>query len=121
MPYKELCGGNKSIYDNIDESFTVPGKVILYLQTKQLHLAALGSYQHPFKDQPLLGPYLYTDGEYYWDRDTWEYVLNYHVKLPDVFITKVMSEAGTDFLERCAKEDEALRRRVNIFKKKETS
>ena len=31
MPFKELRAGNESIYDNIDENYTVPEKVIDYL------------------------------------------------------------------------------------------
>ena len=61
-------------------------------------MVCLGVYKHPFKDRDLLGPYLYTDGEYYWDRDTWKYVVKYHVTLPQAFIDKVMSEEGTVFL-----------------------
>ena len=65
----------------------------------------MGVYKHPFKEKRLLGPYLYTDGEYYWDRDTWKYVLKYHVTLPQDFIDKVLSDKGTAFLEECAKSD----------------
>lgn len=97
-PYKEIEGGDESIYDHIDESFVVPEKVIQYLQTTNPHMVCLGVYKHPFKDRDLLGPYLYTDGEYYWDRDTWKYVVKYHVTLPKAFIDKVMSEEGTAFL-----------------------
>ena len=117
MPYKEINGGNESIYDNIDETFVVPEKVILYLQTTKPHMVCMGFYQHPFKDMTLLGPYWYTDGEYYWDRDTWKYVLKYHVKLPDVFIKKVMSDEGTIFLEKCAESNESWRKTIKDFKK----
>ncbi len=116
MPYKEINGGEESIYDNIDENFSVPEKVILYLQTTQPYMVAMGIYQHPFKDMTLLGPYWYTDGEYYWDRDTWKYVLKYHVKLPTAFINKVMSETGTIFLEKCADSDESWSKRIKAFK-----
>lgn len=117
MPYKEINGGDESIYDNVDENFSVPEKVILYLQTTQPHLVAMGIYQHPFKDMTLLGPYWYTDGEYYWDRDTWKYVLKYHVKLPTVFINKVMSEEGTIFLEKCTESDCSWSKKIEAFKK----
>lgn len=102
MPYKEINGGEESIYDHINESFAVPQKVIAYLQTTQPYLMCMGVYDHPFKKMQLLGPYWYTDGEYYWDRDAWKYVLKYHVTLPQEFIDKVMSEKGTAFLEECA-------------------
>lgn len=116
MPYKEINGGDESIYDNIDEKFSVPEKVILYLQTTQPHMMAMGIYQHPFKDMTLLGPYWYTDGEYYWDRDAWKYVMKYHVKLPTAFINKVMSDKGTIFLEKCAESDESWSKRIKAFK-----
>ena len=107
MPYKEINGGWESIYDHIDESFVVPEKVIAYLQTTQPHLVCMGLYKHPFKDMQLCGPYWYTDGEYFWDRDAWKYVIKYHVTLPQKFIDKVMSDEGTAFLEKCAESDEA--------------
>lgn len=116
MPYKEINGGDKSIYDYVDENFRVSQKVILYLQTTQPHIVSMGIYQHPFKDMTLLGPYWYTDGEYYWERDTWKYVLKYHVKLPDAFIDKVMSDVGTAFLESCAESDESWQKRIKAFK-----
>lgn len=56
---------------------------------------------HPFKDgKRLLGPYWYGDGKYAWDRDTWKYVVKYHLTLPEEFIEHVMSDAGTQFLEK---------------------
>lgn len=102
MPYKEINGGDESIHDYIDESFVVPEKVIAYLQTTQPYLVCMGMYEHPFKDMQLCGPYWYTDGEYFWDRDAWKYVIKYHVTLPQSFIDKVMSEEGTVFLEKFA-------------------
>ena len=104
MPFKEILGGEESIYDHIDENFVVPNKVIAYLQTTRPHLVCMGMYKHPFKDKDLLGPYWYTDGEYFWDRDAWKYVLKYHVTLPQEFIDKVMSEEGTAFLKKCEEE-----------------
>ena len=105
MPYKEIKGGEESIYDHVDETFAVPQKVIAYLQTTQPHVVCLGMYKHPFKEMELSGPYWYNDGEYCWDRDTWKYVLKYHVTLPQDFIDKVMSEKGTAFLDKCAGSD----------------
>ena len=116
MPYKEINGGEESIFDHIDESFKVPKKVILYLQTTEPHLFCMGVYQHPFKDMTLFGPYWYTDGEYYWDRDAWKYVLKYHVTLPQNFIDKVMSDEGTRFLEKCAESDKSLANKIQEIK-----
>lgn len=115
-PYKEIKGGDESIFDNINETYKVPDKVILYLQTTQPYIVCLGLYQHPFKDMKLSGPYWYTDGEYYWDRDTWKYVLKYHVTLPDRFVQKVMSGEGTAFLEQCAENDESWMKRIKEMK-----
>lgn len=107
MPYKEIQGGEESIYDHIDESYAVPEKVIAYLKTTQPHMVCMGVYKHPFKDKDLPGPYWYTDGEYYWDRDAWKYVVKYHLTLPQAFVDKVMSEEGTAFLEKCMESDES--------------
>ncbi len=116
MPYKEINGGEESIYDHIDENFTVPEKVIAYLQTTQPHLVCMGLYKHPFKDVQLCGPYWYTDGEYFWDRDAWKYVVKYHVTLPQNFIDKVMSDEGTAFLEKCAESDESWSKKIKELK-----
>lgn len=105
-PYRELEMGSQSIYDNIQEGYTVSERVILYLQTKHLFTMALGVYVHPFKkDINLLGPYMYTDGKYYWDRDTWKYVVKYGLKLREDFIAHVMSEEGEAFLQSALGED----------------
>ena len=105
-PYKELHDGEESIYDHIQKEYVVPDKVIAYLQTTDPFLMALGIYEHPFKKgTQLMGPYWFTDGKYYWDRDTWKYVLKYGLVLPQEFIDHVMSEAGTAFLEKCIKEN----------------
>lgn len=116
MPYKEINGGEESIYDHINESSTVPQKVIAYLQTTKPYLVCMGLYKHPFKDMQLCGPYWYTDGEYFWDRDAWKYVIKYHVVLPQEFIDKVMSDEGTAFLEKCAEDDESWMKRVKEWK-----
>ncbi len=118
MPYKEIDGGEESIYDHIDETFSVPEKVIAYLQTTEPHMVCMGLYKHPFKDMQLCGPYWYTDGEYYWDRDAWKYVLKYHVTLPQSFIDKVMSDKGTDFLEKVAASDDSWRKRIQEMKER---
>ncbi len=100
-PYAELHMGEKSIYNYIDSSFSVPDKVIAYLQIKELYLFAPGVYKHPFiEDKDLLGPYIYSDGYYYWDRDTWKYVLKYGLTLPKQFIDYVMSEKSDEFMKK---------------------
>ena len=106
-PYKEIHGGELSIYDFVQEGYTVPDKVIRYLQTKEPSMFSPGIYMHPFKEgKRLLGPYWYGDGKYAWDRDTWKYVVKYHLTLPEEFIEHVMSDAGTQFLEKaCCKAD----------------
>ncbi len=99
-PYKELHCGDKSIHDYVQENYTVPDQVIAYLRTTQPYIMRPGIYEHPFKPgKRLLGPYMYTDGKYYWDRDTWKYVVKYHVTLPPEFIDHVMSEEGRAFIE----------------------
>lgn len=119
MPYKEIEAGDESIYDHVDKNFTVPDKVIAYLQTTKPFYMCPGIYQHPFKkDVTLLGPYSYTDNEYCWDRDAWKYVVKYHVTLPQAFIDKVMSDAGTAFLEEFAKSDESWGKAFEEWKKK---
>ena len=105
-PFKELRGGKESIYDNIKDGYSVPSKVIAYLKTTNPYMMSPGIYEHPFiKGKRLLGPYLYTDGKYCWDRDTWKYVLKYGLTLPKDFIDHVMSDAGTAFIEKCKEEN----------------
>lgn len=48
IPYKEIDGGEESVYDHIDESYVVPEKVITYLETTQPHMVCMGIYKHPF-------------------------------------------------------------------------
>lgn len=120
-PYRELEMGSQSIYDNIQEGYTVPERVILYLQTKRLFTMALGVYVHPFKkDVNLLGPYMYTDGKYYWDRDTWKYVVKYGLKLSEDFIAHVMSEEGETFLQSVSEEDSWQERLQDLKQQKNT-
>ena len=105
-PYKELRGGKESIHEHIQEGYAVPNKVIAYLQTTEPFMMSPGIYEHPFKEgNRRLGPYLFTDGKYYWDRDTWKYVVKYGLVLPQEFIDHVMSDEGTAFLEKCEKEN----------------
>ena len=100
MPFKEIKGGDRSIYDHIEEGYTVPEKVIRYLQIKKPDVVCMGLYEHPFKPGlTLCGPYLYSDGKYTWDRDAWKYVVKYHVTLPQDFIDYVMSDEGTRFMD----------------------
>lgn len=108
-PYREFGEGGEadSITAHTREGYTVPEKVLVYLQVGEAYMMCPGMYEHPFKPGvDLLGPYLYTDGRYFWDRDTWKYVLKYGLILPDDFIEHVMSDAGTAFIEkRLAQED----------------
>ncbi len=100
MPYKEIRGGDESIYDHVQPGYTVPEKVIAYLQIKKPTVMSPGLYAHPFKKEiTLCGPYFYGDGKYMWDRDTWKYVVKYHVTLPQDFVDHVMSDEGTRFME----------------------
>ena len=100
-PYKELHLGEESIFDYIDHSFSVPDKVILYLQTKDVYFLCPGIYPHPFKENnDLLGPYVYTDGHYYWDRDTWKYVVKFGLTLPEEFVDYVMSDEADALLNQ---------------------
>ena len=116
-PFKEICCGEESIYDYVQEGYTVPAKVIVYLQTTKPYLMSPGIYEHPFaKGKRLHGPYLFTDGYHYWDRDTWKYVLKYHVTLPQDFIDYVMSKKGTEFLDQCEEEDESWSERIKFWK-----
>ncbi len=105
-PFKELKCGDKSIYDHVKEGYAVPNKVITYLRTTNPFVVSPGIYTHPFKpDMRLLGPYLYTDGKYFWDRDLWKYVVKYHVVLPEEFVDYVMSGKGDRFLEYMSASD----------------
>lgn len=98
-PFRELHLDSESIYDWVEEGYTVPDKVIAYLKTTMPDIMSPGIYEHPFKPGVrLLGPYCYTDGHYCWDRDAWKYVTKYHVRLPQEFVDYVMSGAGDDFL-----------------------
>lgn len=119
-PYKEIRCGCESIYDNIEEGYTVPAKVIAYLRTTTPYIMSPGVYAHPFKkDVHLLGPYMYTDGHFCWDRDTWKYVMKYGLKLPQEFIDHVMSEAGTKFIESCIEKNESWSTTIKEWKKKQ--
>lgn len=115
-PYKELNLGEESIYDYIDFSFSVPDRAIMYLQTKELYFLCPGIYSHPFQyKKDLLGPYVYTDGYYYWDRDTWKYVVKYGLVLPQQFIDYVMTDDATKFLEQKHNSDWHLVKHENVL------
>ncbi|MCM1541058.1 MAG: hypothetical protein NC121_07340 [Blautia sp.] len=121
-PFREIECGGESIYDHVKEGYSVPDKVIAYLQTKELLTMSLGLYEHPFKPgKDLTGPYWYTDGHYFWDRDTWKYVLKYHVTLPQEFIDHVMSDAGTAFLKEQTGKDDSWAARVREWKGQENT
>lgn len=119
-PYKEINGGSESIYDHVQEGYTVPNQVIAYLRTTELYFMCPGIYEHPFKPgQRLLGPYAYTDGKYYWDRDTWKYVLKYHVTLPQEFVDYAMSDEGAAYIENFLKESGSWSDKIQDWKKEE--
>lgn len=100
-PYKELKQGQDSIFNNIREGYTIPDKVLLYLQSGEAYRMSPGIYSHPFNNEvSLLGPYLYTDGKYIWDRDTWKYVIKYGLTLSNEFVDYVMSDEGTEYLQK---------------------
>lgn len=102
-PFEELHQGDESIYDWVEEGYTVPAKVIAYLKTAEPYVMSPGVYDHPFKPgMKLLGPYCYADDHYWWDRDAWKYVTKYHVRLPQEFVNYVMSGAGDEFLQEHA-------------------
>ena len=118
-PFKEILLGSESIYDYVQEGYTVPDKVIAYLRTTKPYFVHLGIYGHPFKsEERLLGPYTSTDGKHYWDRDTWKYVLKYHVTLPQEFIDYVMSDEGDAFLERYNDETDSWSNTIMQLKKR---
>lgn len=117
-PYIELNMGDLSIYDYVEEGYSVPNRVLIYLQTTNPFTMALGIYEHPFKKgMSLLGPYTYTDGKFFWDRDTWKYVVKYGLKLPQDFLDHVMSDAGKEFLERFVKEHDSWQSQIARLKK----
>lgn len=117
-PYKEIHGGKLSIYDFVEVGYTVPDKVIAYLKTTKPFVMSPGIYDHPFiKGKRLLGPYKYTDDIYYWDRDTWKYVVKYGLKLEEKFIDHVMSDEGTKFIEEYIDNSESWSNTIKQWKK----
>ena len=116
-PFKETHCGDHSIYDFVKEGYTVPNKVITYLKTTEPYMMCPGIYEHPFKHgTKLLGPYTYTDGHYWWDRDLWKYVLKYHVSLPQEFVNHVMSNAGTLYLEQFVLQSKSWSKTIESWK-----
>lgn len=121
-PYKEFTGNKNydSIRKHTQSGYTVPNKVIKYLQVGDAYMMCPGIYEHPFKPGVrLLGPYFYSDGHYYWDRDTWKYVLKYNLTLPQDFIDYVMSDAGTEFIETRIHGENAWTEAIKDWKTKE--
>jgi len=102
-PFKELRGGQESIYDHISPvKVIIPDKVIAYLLAAKPVLTSPGVYSHPFiEGKKLFGPDICTDGTFFWDRDTWKYVLKYNLTLPRMFIDHIMSEKGDIFISHC--------------------
>ena len=119
-PFAEIHCGDESIFDFVQEGYIVPKKVIAYLQTTKPYMMCPGIYEHPFiKGKNLLGPYMYTDGHYWWECDTWKYVVKYHVTLPQEFIDHVMSDEGTEFLKQCELDGDSWTERIEDWKNSE--
>lgn len=120
-PYKELRGGLESIHDHVSSSAPMPpDKVIAYLRAPSPSIACPGVYDHPFiEGRKLLGPYKCTDGNFFWDSDTWKYVLKYNLVLPQDFIDYVMSGAGDAFFEECIEKSELWTDAIKAWKKKQ--
>ena len=112
-PFEELRLGDASIHDWVEEGYEVPDKVLAYLKTTEPYMMSPGIYEHPFKPgERLLGPYCYTDGHFWWDRDCWKYTAKYHVRLPQEFVDYVMSGKGDRFLKSHAPDDSSWFNRI---------
>lgn len=48
-PFRELRLGSESIFDWVEEGYTVPTKVIAYLKITEPGIMSPGIYEHPFK------------------------------------------------------------------------
>ena len=100
----------------------MPDRVIAYLRTTNPFIMSPGIYEHPFRaGESLLDPYTYTDGKYYWDRDTWKYVLKYHVTLPQEFVDYVMSDEGNAFIEQFIDESDSWSNKIKQLKMRKGS
>lgn len=100
----EFTKGFGSVHDYCQKGYRVPGKVLTYLRVVNPCAAAGVIYEHPFiKGKTCTGKTYMTDGKYCWDLDTLEYVLNHDLVLPQDFIDHIMSDYGTEFLNRCTK------------------
>ena len=58
-PFKELNAGEKSIHDFVVEGYSVPAKVIEYLQTTNSHTMCLGLYEHPLNREQLCADHIH--------------------------------------------------------------
>lgn len=100
-PYKEILSGSESIYDHVREGYSVPDKIIEYLNIDNVYLTCSGIYNHPFEpEKTLFGFDMFSDGYYYWHCCTAEYVTKYGLVLPEEFISHVMSHKGTEFIKK---------------------
>lgn len=92
-PYREIHAGYDSIYDHVKEGYYVPDKVLEYLKTENVYLTGAGIYKHPFEPEiTMFGPTMYSDGYYYWDSNTAEYVSRYGLVLLEEFVSYVMNK-----------------------------
>ncbi|NMD37668.1 MAG: hypothetical protein GYA87_03180 [Christensenellaceae bacterium] len=112
-PFKELKCGDKSIHDFVQEGFSVPARVISYLRFSEPCYASPGVYYHPFKPEKRLpGPYGCTDGKYFWDRDTWKYVIKYNLTLPQEFIDHVMGDESATYIKKRLEDNKDISDRI---------
>lgn len=121
-PVRRICSAeNKDwVLARTIPGYRIPDKVIAYLRAGTHYLACPGIYEHPYRpDIRLGGPEYYTDGHFYWDRDTWKYVLKYGFTLPPEFIDHVMSDSGTAFIDAAIDKSKLWCSAIKSFKKKQ--